>query len=103
MKSLARVAVVGFTGVVLLKIGTSFIGPLLAMLLGLIFLTVKIAVAAAVLYFVYSLIKRREESDEVEVEDIVREAEIIVEDAVDTVDDAIDDVMDAVDDTLDDL
>lgn len=103
MKSLARVAVVGFTGVALLKVGTALIGPLVAMFLGLLFLTVKIALAAAVLYFLYSLVRPRDPDEaEVDFEDIVQEAEVIIDDAVDDVADAVDDVVDAVDEIIDD-
>ena len=104
MKSLARVAVVGFTGVVLFKVGTALLSPLVGMLLGLIFLTVKLALAAAVLYFLYSLVRPRDDDGnevEIEVEDIVQEAEVIIEDVVDAVDDIVDDVVDGVEDAMD--
>ena len=86
MKSFVRVAAVGVTGVVLFKVGTALISPLLGMFLGLLMLTVKLAVAAAVIYFIYSIIKPRDE-EEVEVEvstgaDMdadVEEADVVIE------------------------
>lgn len=80
MKSFVRVAAVGLSGVVLFKVGTALISPLLGMFLGLLMLTVKLALAAAVIYFVYSLIRPREDEPEVtEVEIEVEEVEVVVE------------------------
>jgi len=67
MKSFAKVAFVGLSGVVLFKLFTTILLPLLGLFLGLLALTVKVALVAAVVYFVYSLLKKR---NGVEVHDV---------------------------------
>ena len=54
MRSFAKVAVVGFAGVVVLKL----LFPLLILMAGLVALAVKLALLAAVAYFLYSLVRK---------------------------------------------
>ena len=58
MRSFAKVAIVGFTGVVLFKLFASIIFPLLILMAGLVALAVKLALLAAVAYFLYSLLRK---------------------------------------------
>ena len=77
MKALTKLALVGFSGVVALKLFTTILLPLLGMLFGLLGLTVKLAAIAAVVFFIYEMLrKRREEEPEVEVGTIDVEVEI---------------------------
>lgn len=71
MKSFAKLAVVGFSGVVFFKLFATLIIPLLGMLLGILAMTVKLAVIAAVAFFIYSLIRKPEKPAE--------DGEIVVE------------------------
>lgn len=59
MKSFAKVAVAGISGVVLFKLFATILFPLLGLLFGLLAMTVKLAVIAAVAFFVYSMIRKR--------------------------------------------
>jgi hypothetical protein len=72
MKSFVRLAVVGVSGVVLFKLFATILGPLLVLMLGLFMLTLKVALIAAVGFFIYSLFFKKDEQDELE---IVVEAE----------------------------
>jgi len=72
MKSFVRFAVVGVSGVVLFKLFATILGPLLVLMLGLFMLTLKVALIAAVGFFIYSLFFKKDEQDELE---IVVEAE----------------------------
>ena len=76
MKSFVRVAAVGFTGVVLFKFLAM---PLFGMMLGLIAMTMKFALIAAVGYFIYSMFLKCREKCEVEVEEEIEEVEVIIE------------------------
>jgi uncharacterized membrane protein len=69
MKSLAKFAVLGVSGIVLFKLFATILFPLLGLLFGLLAMTVKLALIAAVVFFVYSMIKKRrcETRPEVEV------------------------------------
>ena len=78
MKSFAKLTVAGISGVVLFKLFATILFPLLGMMLGLIAMTVKIALIAAVIFFVYSMIKKRKNDGESEVE--VGEIEVDEED-----------------------
>ena len=84
MRSFAKVAVVGVSSVVLLKLFATVFLPALGMLLGLLMLTVKVAVIAAVAFFIYSLLRPRSPRDEdgERVRDD-EELEIVVEEVVD--------------------
>lgn len=78
MKSLTRVAFVGIGGLVAFKLFTGLALPLLGMLIGLVMLTVKLALAAAVVYFLYCLIRppeKKKPEDEIIVEVEVEEVE----------------------------
>ena len=76
MKSFAKFTVVGITGVVLLKMFATVLFPVLGMLFGLIAMTAKLALIAAVVFFVYSMFKKRKDDEneveggEVEVEEV---------------------------------
>lgn len=70
MRTFATLSIAGVTGIALLKLLIAVIFPLMAMFFGLIAMTVKFAVIAAVAYFVYSIFRRRcnEREHEIEVE-----------------------------------
>ncbi|KPJ84572.1 MAG: hypothetical protein AMS19_00095 [Gemmatimonas sp. SG8_23] len=82
MKSFAKLAFVGASSIVLLKLFTTVLIPVLGMMLGLLMLTVKLAVIAAVVFFLYSLLRPRPSAEEAE-GGIEREEEleIVVEEA----------------------
>jgi hypothetical protein len=63
MKTFATITVAGVAGVVLFKLIAALIFPLLGLVAGLLAMTVKIALIAAVIFFVYSMIKKRKEAD----------------------------------------
>lgn len=73
MKSFAKLAVAGISGVVLFKLFATILFPILGLMFGLLALTVKFALIAAVVFFVYSMIRKRKpgvdsELDEHEIE-----------------------------------
>jgi hypothetical protein len=68
MRSFARLAFAGISGVVLFKLFATILFPLLGLFFGLLAMTVKLAVIAAVIFFVYSMIRKRKEDAWVEVE-----------------------------------
>jgi hypothetical protein len=68
MKSFAKFAVLGVSSIVLLKLFATILFPLLGLMFGLIAMTVKLALLAAVAFFVYSLLKKRKRDAEVEIE-----------------------------------
>jgi hypothetical protein len=59
MKTFAALTVAGITGIVLLKLFATILLPLLGMLFGLLAMAVKLALIAGVIFFVYSMIKKR--------------------------------------------
>ncbi|HSG06928.1 MAG TPA: hypothetical protein VLA36_01130 [Longimicrobiales bacterium] len=63
MKTFASLTVAGVAGILLLKLLTALVFPVLGLFVGLLAMTVKFAVIAAVLFFVYSMIKKRKEAD----------------------------------------
>lgn len=67
MKSFAKLAVVGISGVFLFKLFATILFPLLGLMLGLLMLTVKLAVIAAVIVFIWSIVKRPRRADEREI------------------------------------
>lgn len=78
MKSLTRVAFVGIGGFVAFKIATGLMLPLLGILIGLVLFTVKLALIAAFIYFLYALIRppeKKKPEDEIVVEMEVEEVE----------------------------
>ena len=60
MKTFATLTVTGVVGILLFKL---VVVPILALFLGLLAMTVKLALLAAVIFFVYSMIKRRNGAD----------------------------------------
>jgi len=62
MRTFATLTVTGVLGIVLFKVLTALLFPVLAMFVGLISLTIKVALIAAVVWFVYSLMNRRKEA-----------------------------------------
>ena len=81
MKSFARVAVVGVASLALFKVFTVAFIPVLGMTLSLVMLMVKVSLVAAVVYFLYSLLKPRSDDGDAEIEvEIEEEIEIVVED-----------------------
>lgn len=64
MKSLVKLTVVGISGVVLFKLFATLLFPLLGLIFGLLAMTVKFALIAAVICFVYSMIRKRKSEDE---------------------------------------
>jgi TctA family transporter len=66
MRTFAAMFVSGALGLLLLKLLLGLVGPLLAMMLGLFALAFKLALFAAVAYFIYSLVRgRKREREEV--------------------------------------
>ena len=63
MKAFASLTVAGVAGILLLKLLTALVFPLLGLFVGLLAMTVKFALIAAVIFFVYSMIKKRKEAD----------------------------------------
>ena len=68
MKSFTRVALVGVSGVVLFKLFATVLLPMMAFFFGLIALTVKLALVAAVVFFLWSLVRKKDQENEVVVE-----------------------------------
>ena len=58
MKTFATFTVAGVAGLVLLKLLATVLLPALGILFGLVALTMKLALVAAVGYFVYSMIRK---------------------------------------------
>jgi hypothetical protein len=63
MKAFAALTVTGVAGVVLFKLLATLLFPLLGLVFGLLAMTIKFAVIAAVIFFVYSMIRKRKEAD----------------------------------------
>ena len=63
MKAFATFAVAGVAGVVLFKLLAALIFPMIGLVMGLLAMTVKFALIAAVIFFIYSMIKKRKEAD----------------------------------------
>ncbi len=64
MRAFATLTVAGLGGLLLVKLFGMLMFPILALFFGLMMLTVKIAVIAAVVFFLYSLFKRRRDDGE---------------------------------------
>lgn len=58
MKSFAKFAVLGVSSIVLFKLLASILLPILGLGLGLLVLTVKLAMIAAVVLFLYSIFRK---------------------------------------------
>ncbi len=68
MRTFAAVSFAGVTGIVLLKLLITILFPLFGMFLGILAMTMKFALIAAVGFFVYSMFKKRRAADEIVVE-----------------------------------
>jgi hypothetical protein len=60
MRTFATLTVAGVVGIVLFKL---VVLPILALFVGLVAMAIKLALVAAVIYFVWSMLKRRNEAD----------------------------------------
>ena len=58
MKSFAKFAVLGVSSIVLFKLIATIVLPMLGLLFGLLGLTVKLAIFAAVIFFLYSILRK---------------------------------------------
>ena len=65
MRTFATVSFAGITGILLLKLLATILFPLLGLFLGLLAMTVKFALIAAVAFFVYSRFRRHREEQTV--------------------------------------
>lgn len=63
MKTFAALTVTGVAGILLFKLLTAIFFPIFGLFIGLLVMTVKFALIAAVIFFVYSMIKKRREAD----------------------------------------
>lgn len=61
MKTFATLTVAGVVGILLLKLLAAVILPFFGLAIGLVAMAVKLALIAAVVFFVYSLIRKRKE------------------------------------------
>lgn len=68
MKQVVKYAALGVSGVVLFKLVAAIFLPTLAMIFGLLGLTVKLAIFAAVLFFLYSIFRKPRDEREIEIE-----------------------------------
>jgi len=68
MKSFVKFAALGVTSVVLFKLFATILLPMLGLLFGLLGLTVKLAIFAAVIFFLWSIFRKPRREREVEVE-----------------------------------
>jgi uncharacterized protein involved in cysteine biosynthesis len=59
MKSFAALTVAGVAGLVLLKILAAVLLPVLGIVVGMVALTMKVALMAAIGFFVYSMVRKR--------------------------------------------
>jgi cytochrome b subunit of formate dehydrogenase len=64
MRSFGPVALVAISGVVLWKLFATLLFPLLGVVIGLVATTAKFALIVAVIFFLYSMIRRRREQAE---------------------------------------
>ena len=67
MKGFAALTVTGVAGVVLFKLIAAVMFPVFGMIIGLFMMTVKWALIAGVIYFVYTMIRKRQDAQEAEV------------------------------------
>lgn len=74
MRSFAKYTVLGISGVVAFKLVTALVLPLVGLVFGLVALLLKLAVVAAVVYFVWSLVSKKDEEHELD-----PDGEIVVE------------------------
>ena len=64
MRAFGTVAFTAISGVILWQLFTTILIPLFGVVLGLLAMAAKLAVVAAVVFFVYSLLKKRREQVE---------------------------------------
>lgn len=64
MRSLAPVAFVAISGVVLWKLFATLFLPFLGVVIGLVATAAKVALIVAVIFFIYSMIRKRREETE---------------------------------------
>lgn len=62
MKAFAALTLTGVAGLVLLKILAAVLLPLLGLLVGIVLFTMKVALVAAVGFFIYSVFRKRAHS-----------------------------------------
>ena len=63
------------------KLFATILLPALGMLVGLIMLTAKLALIAAVVYFIYTILRPKPRAEEAMEADVEEELEIVVEEA----------------------
>ncbi len=63
MRTFAALTVTGVAGILLFKLLTALVFPILGLFMGLLVMTVKLAILAAIVFFIYSMIKKRKEAD----------------------------------------
>lgn len=68
MRMTAGLFVGGAISLLIFKLLAAFVFPLLGALIGFLMMAVKLALLAAIVYFVYSMIFKKKKSAEVEVE-----------------------------------
>ena len=64
MRGFAALTVSGVAGVVLFKLLATIMVPVIGIMIGLFFTTLKFALIAGVIFFVYTMIKKRKEAQE---------------------------------------
>lgn len=79
MKSFVKLTAAGLSGVVLFKLFTTILIPMFALFLGLIALTVKVALLAAVVFFLYSIFCKKPREPEITIEVEVEEVQDVDE------------------------
>jgi uncharacterized protein involved in cysteine biosynthesis len=62
MKAFAALTVAGVAGLVLLKILAAVLLPVLGLVIGMVALTMKVALMAAIGFFIYSMVRKRARS-----------------------------------------
>ena len=63
MRTFAALSISGVVGLLLFKLLAALVFPLFGVVMGLLAMTVKFALIAAVIFFVYSMIKKKREAD----------------------------------------
>lgn len=63
MRTFAALTVSGVAGILLWKLLASLVLPIFGLFFGLLAMAVKFALIAAVIFFIYSMIKKRKEAD----------------------------------------
>jgi cytochrome b subunit of formate dehydrogenase len=61
MRTFATLSLAGISGIVIFKLLLAVMFPMFGMILGLVIMTVKFALVAAVIFFVYSMIRKKKE------------------------------------------